>query len=68
MQLVGTQNSHELVTISLDGVICWWSLDNLHTPIEKVSALCGAKKNVNISHVHYGLSVNCLVASFFDFI
>lgn len=46
MQLVGTQNTHELVTISLDGVICWWSLDNLHTPIEKISALKGAKKNV----------------------
>jgi hypothetical protein len=48
MQMVGTQHTHELVTVSLDGVVCWWSLDNLHTPIEKFNALSGPKKNVSI--------------------
>jgi dynein intermediate chain len=47
MQVVGSQHSHELVTVSLDGVVCWWSLDNLHTPIDKLTASCGPKKNVS---------------------
>lgn len=60
MQMVGTQHTHELVTISLDGVICWWSLDNLHKPIEKISALSGPKKNVILS----GFDNNSFMFSF----
>ncbi|KAI6190243.1 WD domain, G-beta repeat protein [Aphelenchoides bicaudatus] len=53
MQMVGTQHTHELVTVSLDGVVCWWSLDNLHTPIEKFNALSGPKKNLPISTISF---------------
>ncbi|KAI6186232.1 Protein SDA1 [Aphelenchoides besseyi] len=49
MQVVGSQHNHELITSSLDGQMCWWSLDNLHTPIEKLTAQFNAKKSVPIS-------------------
>uniref|UniRef100_A0A1I7SC46 WD_REPEATS_REGION domain-containing protein n=2 Tax=Bursaphelenchus xylophilus TaxID=6326 RepID=A0A1I7SC46_BURXY len=38
MHVVGTHHSHNLMTTSVDGVICWWSLDNMHSPVEKISA------------------------------
>ncbi|ORY32404.1 WD40 repeat-like protein [Rhizoclosmatium globosum] len=34
MHLVGTQNAHQLVTTSTDGLVCTWTLDMLANPIE----------------------------------
>jgi len=34
VQVVGTQNSHNLITISTDGRVCAWALDNLTQPLE----------------------------------
>ncbi|KAI6207246.1 Protein SDA1 [Aphelenchoides fujianensis] len=53
MSVVGSQHSHELVTVSLDGIICWWSLDNLHTPVEKLTATSGAKKALPILSIDF---------------
>jgi dynein intermediate chain len=32
MDIVGTQNAHNLITISTDGKLCSWSLDMLNEP------------------------------------
>lgn len=34
MSVVGTQNAHNLISISTDGRLCSWSLDNLSAPQE----------------------------------
>ncbi|KAJ3258464.1 hypothetical protein HK103_003586 [Boothiomyces macroporosus] len=36
MSIVGTQNAHNLVSISTDGVICTWQLDTLANPQELI--------------------------------
>ncbi len=33
MEIVGTKNAHNLVSVSTDGRLCVWSLDNLLQPI-----------------------------------
>lgn len=32
MEIVGTKNAHSLVTVSTDGKLCVWSLENLLQP------------------------------------
>ncbi len=32
MRVVGTQNAHNLISISTDGKLCSWSLDMLSQP------------------------------------
>lgn len=32
VNVVGTQNAHNLITVSTDGKMCSWSLDMLSTP------------------------------------
>jgi dynein intermediate chain len=44
MKIVGTQNSHDLVSISTDGMVCYWSLDMLSKPQE--SLLLSSSKNI----------------------
>uniref|UniRef100_A0A183C6Q7 WD_REPEATS_REGION domain-containing protein n=1 Tax=Globodera pallida TaxID=36090 RepID=A0A183C6Q7_GLOPA len=44
MQMVGTANAHDLVTISTDGRMCSWSIDNLQTPIEVADLTCNRTK------------------------
>jgi dynein intermediate chain len=34
MSIVGTKNAHNLVSVSTDGKLCVWSLDNLLQPVE----------------------------------
>lgn len=36
MKVVGTQNAHNLISISTDGRLCSWSLDMLSQPQEKL--------------------------------
>ncbi|VDK44701.1 unnamed protein product [Gongylonema pulchrum] len=36
MAVVGTQNAHNLVSISTDGRLCSWSVDNLNQPIDAI--------------------------------
>lgn len=46
MKMVGSQNAHDLVTVSTDGKLCSWSVDNLQAPIDSVNLICKNKKNV----------------------
>ncbi|RIB17466.1 WD40-repeat-containing domain protein [Gigaspora rosea] len=39
MQIVGTQNDHNLITASTDGVICSWQLDMLSHPVERLELI-----------------------------
>ena len=39
MQMVGTQNAHNLITASTDGLICSWQLDMLAQPQVKVNLI-----------------------------
>mmetsp|Transcript_21504 Transcript_21504/g.83435 ORF Transcript_21504/g.83435 Transcript_21504/m.83435 type:complete len:603 (+) Transcript_21504:66-1874(+) len=36
LDVVGTQNAHNLVSISTDGTMCAWSMDNLTQPLEQI--------------------------------
>lgn len=36
LDVVGTQNAHNLVSISTDGTLCAWSMDNLTQPLEQI--------------------------------
>jgi len=36
MDVVGTQNAHNLVSVSTDGTLCAWTLSNLSQPIEQL--------------------------------
>ncbi|CAG8624025.1 5095_t:CDS:10 [Cetraspora pellucida] len=39
MQIVGTQNDHNLITASTDGVVCTWHLDMLAQPVERLELI-----------------------------
>ncbi|CAD6889457.1 unnamed protein product [Tilletia controversa] len=41
MQMVGTQNAHNLVTASTDGTVCFWMLDMLTRPLETFTLVSG---------------------------
>ncbi|KAL9936442.1 hypothetical protein V8E36_004510 [Tilletia maclaganii] len=41
MQMVGTQNAHNLVTASTDGTVCFWMLDMLTRPLETFALVSG---------------------------
>jgi len=34
MQVIGTENAHNVLSVSTDGKMCLWSIDNLQYPIE----------------------------------
>ncbi len=37
VDIVGTENAHNLITASTDGKLCSWNLDMLNTPQDTVS-------------------------------
>ena len=37
LDVVGTKNAHNLISISTDGTLCSWSLSNLSQPIVRIS-------------------------------
>ncbi|CAG8496009.1 23735_t:CDS:10 [Dentiscutata erythropus] len=39
MQIVGTENDHNLITASTDGVICSWHLDMLAQPVDRLELI-----------------------------
>jgi len=50
MDIVGTQNAHNLITISTDGKLCSWSLDMLNEPQEEPMDLnMGASRSVAVA-------------------
>ena len=41
LQVVGTQNAHNLISVSSDGKMCAWSLDMLRDPLESYTLQSG---------------------------
>jgi len=49
IQVVGTQNAHNLISISTDGHLCCWSLDMLTQPVERLNLTAKQSKPVSVS-------------------
>lgn len=49
IQVVGTQNAHNLISISTDGRLCCWSLDMLTQPVERLDLTAKQSKSVSVS-------------------
>ncbi|KAI1717234.1 cytoplasmic dynein 1 intermediate chain 2 domain-containing protein [Ditylenchus destructor] len=62
MKMVGTQNAHELITVSTDGKMCSWSVDNLAQPIDAVSLMCKSKRQITaLSMCFFHSNINSFV-------
>uniref|UniRef100_A0A914CPW1 Uncharacterized protein n=1 Tax=Acrobeloides nanus TaxID=290746 RepID=A0A914CPW1_9BILA len=62
MKMVGTQNAHDLVTVSTDGKMCTWSVDNLNAPIDTVTLCCKTKRQLPtlcLSFFHNNITSFC---------
>lgn len=46
---MGTQNAHNLISISTDGRLCCWSLDMLTQPVERLDLTAKQSKSVSVS-------------------
>ncbi len=53
VDVVGTQNAHNIITISTDGKLCNWNLDMLKEPIESYDLQCGNSKTVAATSVAF---------------
>ncbi|KAF1409117.1 Cytoplasmic dynein 1 intermediate chain 1, partial [Spheniscus mendiculus] len=49
VNVVGTQNAHNLITVSTDGKMCSWSLDMLSTPQESMELVYNKSKPVAVT-------------------
>uniref|UniRef100_A0ACB8FVD8 Cytoplasmic dynein 1 intermediate chain 1 n=1 Tax=Sphaerodactylus townsendi TaxID=933632 RepID=A0ACB8FVD8_9SAUR len=49
VNVVGTQNAHNLITVSTDGKMCSWSLDMLSTPQESMELMFNKSKPVAVT-------------------
>ncbi|XP_025424304.1 cytoplasmic dynein 1 intermediate chain-like isoform X8 [Sipha flava] len=49
IQVVGTQNAHNLISVSTDGRLCCWSLDMLTQPVERLDLTAKQSKSVSVS-------------------
>ncbi|XP_075443412.1 cytoplasmic dynein 1 intermediate chain 1 isoform X3 [Ascaphus truei] len=49
VDVVGTQNAHNLITVSTDGKLCSWSLDMLSTPQESMELVYNKSKPVAVT-------------------
>ncbi|XP_066440615.1 cytoplasmic dynein 1 intermediate chain 1 isoform X4 [Eleutherodactylus coqui] len=49
VNVVGTQNAHNLITVSTDGKLCSWSLDMLSTPQESMELVYNKSKSVAVT-------------------
>ncbi|XP_053571687.1 cytoplasmic dynein 1 intermediate chain 1-like [Bombina bombina] len=53
VNVVGTQNAHNLITVSTDGKLCSWSLDMLSTPQESMELIYNKSKPVAVTGVAF---------------
>lgn len=53
MDIIGSRNAHDLVTISNDGKMCTWALDNLSTPLESIGLTCKKTRNPGINAMDF---------------
>ncbi|XP_033614219.1 cytoplasmic dynein 1 intermediate chain 1 isoform X5 [Fukomys damarensis] len=49
VNVIGTQNAHNLITVSTDGKMCSWSLDMLSTPQESMELVYNKSKPVAVT-------------------
>ncbi|XP_033224824.1 cytoplasmic dynein 1 intermediate chain isoform X8 [Belonocnema kinseyi] len=49
LSVVGTQNAHNLISISTDGKLCSWSLDMLSQPQEKLELQAKQSKSIAVT-------------------
>uniref|UniRef100_A0AAV2K5V5 Uncharacterized protein n=1 Tax=Knipowitschia caucasica TaxID=637954 RepID=A0AAV2K5V5_KNICA len=49
LSVVGTQNAHNLISVSTDGHVCSWSLDMLSQPLESMELLYNKSKPVAVT-------------------
>uniref|UniRef100_A0A9J2PC67 Uncharacterized protein n=1 Tax=Ascaris lumbricoides TaxID=6252 RepID=A0A9J2PC67_ASCLU len=54
MAVVGSQNAHNLISISTDGRLCSWSVDNLNQPIDVID-LSWKQKQVTCTSMSFAL-------------
>ena len=45
MQVIGTENAHNVLSVSTDGKMCLWSIDNLQYPIVSCHDVLSRSKN-----------------------
>ncbi|XP_062853349.1 cytoplasmic dynein 1 intermediate chain 2 isoform X2 [Trichomycterus rosablanca] len=55
VSVVGTQNAHNLISISTDGKMCSWSLDMLSTPQESLELVFKQSKPVAVTSMAFPL-------------
>uniref|UniRef100_A0A8B9LE79 Dynein, cytoplasmic 1, intermediate chain 2b n=1 Tax=Astyanax mexicanus TaxID=7994 RepID=A0A8B9LE79_ASTMX len=55
VNLVGTQNAHNLISISTDGKMCSWSLDMLSTPQDSLELVFKQSKPVAVTSMSFPL-------------
>ncbi|KAI3662361.1 hypothetical protein MP638_004885 [Amoeboaphelidium occidentale] len=48
-KIVGTQNAHDLVTVSSDGLMCSWQFDMLAKPVDKLDIISTLTETKDIS-------------------
>lgn len=53
VDVIGTQNAHNIITVSTDGKLCNWNLDMLKEPIESYDLQCGASKTVAATSIAF---------------
>ncbi|CAF0703857.1 unnamed protein product [Brachionus calyciflorus] len=53
VQVVGSQNAHNLISISNDGKLCSWTLDNMNTPQETLELQCKQTKQVAVTSMAF---------------
>ena len=58
MKVVGTQNAHNLISISTDGRLCSWSLDMLSQPQETLELQQQKQSRVSM-HYNYKIAQCC---------
>ncbi|CAG8594467.1 13016_t:CDS:10 [Dentiscutata erythropus] len=59
MQMVGTQNAHNLITASTDGTVCSWQLETLLQPTETLELVhSGHNKTDEVSVTSFGFPEN----------
>ncbi|XP_051997324.1 cytoplasmic dynein 1 intermediate chain 2-like isoform X2 [Xyrauchen texanus] len=55
VKVVGTQNAHNLISISTDGKMCSWSLDMLSTPQDSLELVFKQSKSVAVTSMSFPL-------------
>uniref|UniRef100_A0A673H1D3 Cytoplasmic dynein 1 intermediate chain 2-like n=1 Tax=Sinocyclocheilus rhinocerous TaxID=307959 RepID=A0A673H1D3_9TELE len=55
VNVVGTQNAHNLISISTDGKMCSWSLDMLTTPQDSLELVFKQSKSVAVTSMSFPL-------------